>query len=125
MTIALSMTFGSLLCTLLAASAQASETLNCKTALNSFRGYNSIKIEQSGNDVQISGLATGGMAHFVSVFGPFTATQKLNGDAVIFEFQDQFGQTGHVSVLTTAIAGKLIQTASSDYGMFAGQMTCN
>jgi hypothetical protein len=110
---------------LFATSARATETLNCKSALNSFGGYSAIKIELNGNDVQISGVTTGGMAHYVAVFGPYTATPKLSGDAVIYDFQDQFGQAGQVSLLTTVIAGKLVQTASSDYGMFKGVMSCN
>ena len=64
----LSMVLGSLFAT----SARATETLNCKSALNSFGGYSAIKIELNGNDVQISGVTTGAgeYAPIPPVFGP-------------------------------------------------------
>jgi hypothetical protein len=61
----------------------------------------------------------------MAVFGPYEATKAPGVDSVTYTWTDQFNQVGTATIVTTNINGKLVQTATSDYGMWSvGGLNC-
>lgn len=105
----------------LSTSAFAGQKTVCTSQPNQFGGTESITIEQSGSQTLVSGFAQGGRAHFVTKFGPFVATEKRDGDAVVFSFNDD-NQDAEVTIITTILMGKMSRTASTSYGLWQGSV---
>ena len=101
----------------LSTSALAGQKTVCTSQPNQSGGTESITIEERGTQTLISGFAQGGRAHFVTQFGPFVATEKREGDAVIFTFNDD-NQDAEVTIITTILKGKMSRTASTSYGLW-------
>jgi hypothetical protein len=109
-----------------AASVSFADTV-CTSNPSSTGGTESVTIgqnEQGQPTVRL--VAQGGFAKFITGVGPLVATAKREPDGTVYTFVDQFGQTGTVTVITTAFGGRLHTIASSDFGMWQDNtMYCN
>jgi hypothetical protein len=92
--------------------------LVCDSGRNRMGASQSITIVEKDGQYTVSGGAQGGVAQFVTGFGPFAATETISGDMVTYTFTDEFNQTGKVTVVTSIFDGKFSQTATSDYGLW-------
>src|ERR1035438_3995064 len=85
----------------LSASAHAMRLLVCSEQDAATGANRSITIATAGDVTQIKGFGSGGIAHYVTEFGPYTASKERHGDVVSYTFEDQFNQKGTVTVVTT------------------------
>ena len=91
----------------------------CTTQASPSGAFMSIVLTPKGSEVLISGHASGGIAHFVTGFGPFVAARSGSGDMAVYTFTDNMGQHGAVRLVATNINGHLVTTATSNFGMWS------